>query len=164
MTAQSTALSFFTSWLLFRHLPPRHQVWSVPLQAERTPRPPDREDNRCSTRPAWSAAINHSGAVNEWNLLGRARQGKSRNTSNLMKRKSTDWQWLRLSAYPNGSRLCYSFRALQDIHRAAVGNMTMLMFKWTTDCAFFTRQNYPSLTLAHCSCVCILWRHGEVIN
>lgn len=129
---------------------------------KRTLPPPDREDNRCSTLPAWSGAINHSSAINEWDLLSGAREGKNRNTSYLIKRKSTDWQWLRGSFYSNGSRLYYSFGALLDIFRETVGNMTLLMFKWKTDCAFFPWQKYLLPILAHCCCFYPLegtWSH-----
>lgn len=48
-------------------------------------------------------------------------QKENRNTSYLIKRKSTDC--LRDSPYPNGSRLCYSVGALHDIFRETVGNI-----------------------------------------
>lgn len=72
-----------------------HMANSLLLQVKKDLRPPDREDNRCSTLPAWSEAINHSSAANEWDLLSGAWKGKkkkNRNTSYLIKKKSTDWQ------------------------------------------------------------------------
>lgn len=141
-----------------------HMAKSVLLQVKKDC-PPDWEDSRCSTLPAWNGAINHSSGANEWDLLSGAREGKNRNTSYLIRKKSTDWQWLRDSPYPNGSRLYYSFGALQYTFRETVGHKTLLMFIWKTDCAFCSFKKYLLPVLAHWWCFYPLegtWSHSLI--